>query len=139
MRRHILKINCFAGPIARVVLISLILFSVPNNIQAASIDVRTQVALQMVLRDYISNKTGAKKYTFFDDVKGTSQTLILRRIHPVIFKKNDRFLMCADFIDEEGKDFLVDYIISHYVDGYRVEKEIEGRRDFLTRLFEKVF
>ena len=125
--------------IARVVLISLIVISVPHKSHAGSIDVNTQVALQMALRNYISNKTGAKSYTYFDDKKGTSRTLILRHIHSVIFKKNDRFLMCADFIDAQGKDFLVDYIIFRYVDGYRVEKEIEGRRSILTRLFEKVF
>lgn len=106
--------------------------------EAASIDNTTRVALQSELRSYIATKTSDGTYTFFDEEDGSIQEFQIKAIHPVIFAKGDRFLMCADFIDQEGKKVLIDYVMLPVSNGFIVEKELEGQRSRLMTMFEKL-
>jgi len=109
-----------------------------NPASAASIDMDTRIELQTELRDYISGKTRAGVYTYFDDVKGETRTLSLKKIHNFMFIKDERYMLCADFMDNEGSHVVMDYIFAPHADGYRLEKEVEGRRAVLVTIFEKI-
>lgn len=106
--------------------------------QAATLDNDTRVALQTELRDYITQKTTNGSYTYFDEARGDTVPLRIKAIHPVVLKRDDRFLMCADFIDAKGKDVVIDYVILPIETGFLIEKEIEGQRPRLMTLFEKL-
>ena len=114
-----------------------VIFSGPSAM-AASINNSTRLALQSELRSYISTKTTSGAYTFFDEDNGSIQELKIKAIHPVIFVKGDRFLMCADFIDQKGKKVVIDYVMLPVKDGFIIEKELEGQRPKLMEIFEKL-
>lgn len=121
-----------------VLAIALLLSSISDDASAASIDNNTRVALQSELRTYIGTKTNDGIYSFFDESKGSVQKFQIKAIHPVIFAKEDRFLLCADFIDQKGNKVLIDYVMLSVSDGFIVEKELEGQRSKLMTIFEKL-
>lgn len=106
---------------------------------AQELDVQTRVELQRTLAQYVSAKTEDGIYPFFDVEAGEPRRLTLKKLHPVIFQKEGYYLMCADFMDEEGSDVLVDYIVRKRGAQYLVEQEVAGRRGFFKSIFEKVF
>lgn len=123
-----------------VVCFAVLLMSVPPmSVSASTLKNDTRVALQTELRNYIQGKISDGIYTFFNRDTDTNEALRLKWIHPVIFGKNGRFLMCADFIDQQGQDVLIDYLMVPNRYGFSVEKEIRGRRAMLVKMFEKLF
>lgn len=133
-----MRTSAFLGRKAAIVF-AIFFFAFAPDVFAGSIDNSARVALQSTLRGYIEGKTADGRYTFFDETTGDVQVLNLKKIHPVIFEKNGRFLMCADFLGQQGQDVLVDYIVVSGNEGFLVEKEIRGRRPMLMEIFEKVF
>ena len=109
-----------------------------SGVRAASLDNDTRVALNVELREYIGAKTNGGLYSYFNEKTGKIEMLRLKRIHPVIFGKQGRFMMCADFIDKKGKDVILDYIVLPISGGHLIEKEIKGKRSMLTKIFEKL-
>ena len=109
------------------------------TVQAEELDVETRVALQRTLQAYVDNKTVNDAYSFFDVESGQTSNLKLKKLHPIIFKKEDYFLMCADFMDEKGADVLIDYIVRMGDTSYFVEQEVAGRRGFFKTIFDRVF
>ncbi len=107
--------------------------------RAQALDVETRVQLQRTLQDYVEAKITDGGYSFFDTESGKVRQLKLDKLHPVIFEKDGYYLMCADFMDDSGADVVLDYIVRKRGDDFVVEQEIEGRRSFLTSVFEKVF
>ena len=129
--------RCFRLP-ALVLMILLSLSSITTT-QAEEIDVETRVALQLTLESFIESKTQKNVYPFFDPDTAEVSKLKLRRLHPVIFRKDDFYLMCADFMDTDGKDVLIDYIVGKHGTKFQIEQEIIGRRSWLTKALEKIF
>ncbi len=129
--------RCFRLP-ALVLMVLLSLASIATT-QAEEIDVETRVALQLTLENFVESKTQKNVYSFFNPDTAEVSKLKLRRLHPVIFRKDDFYLMCADFIDADGKDVLIDYIVGKHGTNFQIEQEIIGRRSWLTKALEKVF
>ena len=105
---------------------------------AGSIDMDTRLALQDALRDYIDGKSATGGYSYFDETTGEAVPLSLKKIHALLFRKADRYMLCADFLNANGEDVVIDYIFAPHADGYVLEKEIEGRRSILVQLFERL-
>lgn len=122
-----------------IVVLLVLCLAFPVGAVAASIEDNTRVALQTTLRSYISGKTINGHYTFFHENTGDVEVLSLKKVHPVIFEKNGRFLMCADFIGQDGQNVLIDYIVVPGNDAFLVEKEVRGQRPMLTTIFERIF
>jgi hypothetical protein len=122
-----------------LVQIPFTLWQLPLPAHGETIDLETQVVLQTALREYIHSKSGGGRYTHFDEASGNVQTLTLKRIHPIILRLQDRFMLCADFTNAAGDSVVIDYIFAPHRTGYRVEKEIAGRRSLLVKMFEKVY
>lgn len=106
---------------------------------ADELDVQTRSELQLSLQSYIDNKTEDGLFPYFNSETGEIEHLILKNLHPAIFKKQDYYLMCADFMDSKGDAVLIDYIVRRHRNGYRVEQEIRGKRSFLTKMFNRVY
>jgi len=120
----------------RLALFLIFVFSAST--QALSIDNSTRVALQELLRTHISLKTQDGLFTYFDEDKVEVWALTLATIHPVILKRENRYMLCADFLAANGDSILVDFIILPIDNSYIVEKEVLGRRSHLMTFFEKI-
>jgi hypothetical protein len=107
--------------------------------QAATLDAGTLVELQLTLKNHIDAGTVDGVYEHFNVEEGQLKELTLKNLHPKIFSKGNKYLMCADFLDADGNDVLLDYIVSKSESGFRVEQEIRGRRSYLTRIFRRIF
>jgi len=123
-----------AGP---MLIASAILASSQAN--ASSLDMETRVNLQMGLKDYVESRTSDSGYEHFDVATGRVERLTLKNLHPLIFVNGPKYMMCADFLDTDGNDVLLDYIVSMTGNEFRVEQEIPGRRSYLKQLFERVY
>lgn len=116
-----------------------LLLCLTNTVHADALDEKTRIDLQITLKDYVEEQSSSGSYHFFDTEKGTMLSLSLKKLHPVIFEREGSYLMCADFIDKEGQEFLIDYIVVATDSGYAVTQQIKGRRSYLKTLFDRVF
>ena len=119
-------------------LIGLCIFAA-SFAHAASIDMEIRVDLQLGLKNYIESRTSDNVYEHFNVETGKIEKLTLKNLHPVIFAKGNKYMMCADFLDTYGNDVLLDYIVSSSGDEFRIEQEIRGRRGYLKQLFERIY
>lgn len=119
-------------------LIGLFLFTA-SVAHADSIDMATRVDLQLGLKSYIDSRTSGNVYEHFNVETGKIENLVLKNLHPIIFVNESKYMMCADFLDPDGNDVLLDYIVSLNENGFRVEQEIPGRRSYLKQLFERIY
>jgi hypothetical protein len=106
--------------------------------QAASIEMKTRIDLQMGLKNYIESRTSENVYEHFNVDSGKIERLALKNLHPLIFVNGSKYMMCADFLDANGNDVLLDYIVSFAGNEFRVEQEIPGKRSYLKQLFERI-
>ena len=111
---------------------------ITSPVQADSIETKTRIDLQIGLKNYIEARTSDSVYEYFNVESGEIEALILKNLHPVIFVKGSKFMMCADYLDANGADVLIDYIVSLTGNEFRVEQEIPGKRDYLQQLFERI-
>lgn len=110
-----------------------------TTVAAGGLDEQTRIELQMTLKDFIDKKSEEGTYPFFDVDKGGFRTLNLKTLHPIIFEQDGYYMMCADFLGEDGNDVLIDYIVVPADGGYTVVQQILGRRSYLKTLFDRVF
>ena len=130
-------LGIFQRSLPAVVLVIVMLSGVHTH--AATLDTGTRVELQLALNNHIDAGTVDGIYEHFDVEKGRLEKLTLKNLHPVIFSKGDKYMMCADFLDAGGDDVLLDFIVSESGDGFRIEQEIRGRRSYLMQIFKRVF
>ena len=120
------------------ILLALSIFTT-SLVHADSIDMATRVDLQLGLKTYIESRTAGNGYEHFNVETGKVQKLTLKKLHPLIFASGNKYMMCADFLDTNGNDVLLDYIVSLNGTGFRVEQEIPGQRSYLKQLFERIY
>ena len=109
-----------------------------SPVQADSMDMKLRVDLQMGLKNYIESRTSENLYEHFNVESGKIDSLVLKNLHPLIFVNESKYMMCADFLDANGNDVLLDYIVSLDGGEFRVEQEIPGKRNYLKQLFERI-
>lgn len=119
-------------------LVLLLLFSDVRVSAADTIGNKTRVVLQLLLRDHIRSKTSNGNYVFWDPKSQKSANLLLKKIHPVIYKRKEKFMLCADFMDPGGKDVLIDYMVVNRNGQYVIIDEVRGRRSYFMMIFEKL-
>lgn len=110
-----------------------------NQAYAAAIDLETRSELQLTLKQYIDAGTVDGVYERFNVEQGQIEKLRLKTLHPVIFVIDKKYMLCADFLDADGNDVLLDYIVSLSASGFRIEQEIPGRRSYLLQIFERIY
>lgn len=107
--------------------------------QASGITPETRAELQLALREHISDNTAKGQYRYFDPESGETRLFQLKYLHTVMFEKDGFFLLCADFLDGENREVILDYVLHKSTDGFRVDQIVKGRRSFLMTVFERVF
>ena len=116
----------------------LVLTFNPGQAQAATIDLETRTELQLTLQQYIDAGTVDGVYEHFNLEQGAIVKLRLKTLHPVIFVVENKYMLCADFLDANGEAVMLDYIVGPSTDGFRIEQEIPGRRSYLQQIFERI-
>jgi len=127
----------FFHHVCATMLIALCLITA-SPAQADSIEMKTRIDLQMGLKHYIEARTSDNVYEHFNVESGEIEPLVLKNLHPVIFVNGSKYMMCADYLDANGNDVLIDYIVSLTGNEFQVEQEIPGKRDYLKQLFERI-
>jgi len=131
-------IRRFLRPSLGAILVAFSIFTT-CLVHADSIDMATRVELQLGLKNYIESRSADNGYDHFNVETGKVVPLTLNKLHPLIFVNGNKYMMCADFLDLNGNDILLDYIVSLSGSGFRVEQEIPGRRGYLKQLFERIY
>ena len=127
----------FSHHACATMLIALCLITA-SPVQADAIEMKTRIDLQMGLKHYIEARTSDNVYEHFNVESGKIEPLVLKNLHPVIFVNGSKYMMCADYLDANGNDVLLDYIVSLAGNEFRVEQEIPGKRDYLKQLFDRI-
>jgi hypothetical protein len=109
------------------------------HVHAATLDLETRVELQLALKNHVDAGTVDGVYEHFNVEQGQVEELTLKNLHPVIFSADNKYMMCANFLDARGDDVLLDYIVSRSGNGFRIEQEIRGRRSYLKQIFERIY
>jgi len=109
------------------------------HVHAATLDLETRVELQLALKNHVDAGSVDGVYEHFNVEQGQIEKLTLKNLHPVIFSADNKYMMCADFLDARGDDVLLDYIVSRSGNGFRIEQEIRGRRSYLKQIFERIY
>lgn len=130
-----------AASLFSTAIITLFLSSLVTKTADATegLDEQTRIELQITLKDFIDKKSEEGAYQFFDVDKGGVRNLNLKTLHPIIFEQDGYYMMCADYLGEDGNDVLIDYIVVSADGGYTVMQQILGRRSYLKTLFDRVF
>jgi len=106
------------------------------------IDLQTRVRLFSALKVFIArNSSDGAFETRMAHIDGTVEKKTLIALHPVIFRTDTGFMLCADFADK-GKPgrSLLDFFLRQRADGtFKVEYVIKGKRSLNVRLFERIF
>ena len=98
----------------------------------------TRAQLQFALRSYLDKRVVDGRYPFKNPQTDVWTDLRLKRIHPVIFKHRDEYLMCADYIDRTGHEIVIDYVLTERRTGFAVTREVIGKRSLLLSFFERL-
>lgn len=106
--------------------------------QADRIDMDTRTQLQFALREHISENSPDGAYRYFDPETGEVRLFRLKHVHSQMFRKDGFYLLCADFIDKDNNEVILDYVLHETSDGFRIDQILKGRRSFLMGVFERI-
>ncbi|WP_299852285.1 hypothetical protein [uncultured Roseovarius sp.] len=104
-----------------------------GNAQAETSEIRTE--LQVALQRHLERSQIDGAIHFVDQDTATVQKLYPIKAHPLIFKGNNFFVMCAELRDEQGEKYEVDFYLVQARRGYRVVMtEIKNRKNLLKMM-----
>ena len=72
-------------------------------------DLRTNIKASM--NQFIKNQTIDNAMFVYDSVEGKMHKLKLDKLHDGIVKKNGFYVSCADFKDQNGQKFDIDFLV----------------------------
>lgn len=104
----------FFGLIAMIVLTSVSAFAATDN---ETLDAGTRDDILQVTRDYIDANTVGGIYRFYDVVTNDVVRLKFKKIHSGIRTTDDFFNSCANFENEDGVHYDMDFLLIQNEDG----------------------
>lgn len=105
---------------------------------ASGLGASDRAELQLALRQHLAANTVDGRYRYFDINSGETRQLQLKFVHSDMFEKDGFFLLCADFVDSDRQEIILDYVMRESADGYSVDQIVQGRRSFLMQVFERI-
>lgn len=94
--------------------------------------------LKAVVLQHIHDRTDNGIYYFLDNETTRMSELTFTAMHPVVFERKDGvFALCADFNDNQGNKFLVDYYVKMVEGSFVVISSVEGKRSILMEMAER--
>jgi len=76
-----------------------------------SIEGELRSNIQTAMQKHIERNTLDSKFIIFDTVAGELKRLKFEELHKGIVRKGEFFVSCADFVDETGNKFDIDYLV----------------------------
>lgn len=88
--------------------------------------------IQSAMDQHIKSNKLNGNYVIYDAVNGEMKNLTLVELHSGIVKKGEYYVSCADFVDNKGKKYDLDFLVSGTDSGYKVLQSIvhsvEGKK-----------
>lgn len=97
---------------ALAIALALGLSGVSFGADDSSITGDTRTGIQSAMTHHIAGNLTDGKYVVYDAVTGELKKLTFERVHEGIVKKGDFYVSCADFIDEGGRKYDLDLLVS---------------------------
>ncbi|MFQ5504534.1 MAG: hypothetical protein ACE5F1_07015 [Planctomycetota bacterium] len=72
-------------------------------------DLRT--GIQAAMNSYVESQTIDDVVRLYDPVEGRLLRLKFKALHSGIVRKGDFYVSCADFVDQEGREIDVDFLV----------------------------
>ena len=95
-----------------------------------SIQGETRSGVQQAMQEFISaQQVGGEWLLHYDPVTGELLRLRLKELHSGIVNKGHFYVSCADFTDESGKAYDLDFLVVPQGDGFRVNQAIVHKVD----------
>ncbi len=89
-----------------------------------SIKGESRTNIQLAMSTHVTENSIKGQYLIYDSKKGELKHLKMTKLHDGIVKKGEFFVSCADFEDQQGKVYDLDFLVSSKGDGYRVIQSI---------------
>ena len=126
--------------LAWLLLIGATAFSGANS-WAGTINAQTRAELFAELKTYIDANSRDGSFIVANDPTRPPIHVRLKSLHPLLFKKRDVYMLCADFVSSDGKKILIDFFLKPALKqsgAFRVQYYVVGNRSRFSRLFERL-
>lgn len=110
-----------------MVLFSVMLYLIAPTLMAGndpSIKGNQRLGIQTAMGQHVDANTVKGSYVIYDVTQGEIKKLQLKELHSGIVKKGEFYVSCADFVDNQGKLYDLDFLVSPSADGFRVIQAI---------------
>ena len=107
---------CRQLTVSLVALVSLLLVQPA----LAKLDVGLQVKLQTTMQLYVDERSEAGDFLVISSETGDFMRLQAKAAHPHIFKGEDFYILCYDFLDAHGDEVNIDFYIRATAERYSV-------------------
>ncbi|MCH7589677.1 hypothetical protein IIB34_01415 [PVC group bacterium] len=76
------------------------------------------------MRDFINENTVEGHFFVYDGVQGELKSLAYDNLHSGIVKKGDFYVSCADFTDEAGNSYDIDFLVADTGNGFKTVESL---------------
>jgi hypothetical protein len=94
-----------------------------------------RVGIQAAMVEHIKHNSVDGRYAIYDAPKGELKWLTLDKLHEGIVKKGDFYVSCADFVDQQGKEYDIDFLVIQESRSYRVLESVVHAEDGKKRKY----
>ena len=89
-----------------------------------SIKGQMRAGIQAAMSEHVKHNSVDGRYAIYDATKGELKWLSLDKLHEGIVKKGDFYVSCADFVDQQGKEYDVDFLVIQEGRSYQVLESV---------------
>ena len=111
-------------PVTFLVFCSIFVANIVVAGNDASIKGELRSNIKAAMLTYVTENTIKGQYVIYDSKKGELKRLKMTKLHDGIVKKGEFFVSCADFVDQQGKVYDLDFLVSPNGNGHRVIQAI---------------
>lgn len=112
-----------------------------SSAKAETVAPETRSALFSGLQSYLARHTNKGVFILMNDPTVEPVDIRLKNLHPLVLKKNDVYMLCADFVATDGRNILIDFFLRRVAGKpgeFRVLYYVVGNRSRFMRLFERL-
>ena len=119
-----------------VVAFSIATIAMGSMARAATISVEEKISMQATMLQHIDRMTidGVIPHVSLKD--GTVVDLVPTKSHPMVLSFDDKFVLCTDFRDPEGKFVNIDFFLTKSAGEYVVFQTEINNREPLRQLIK---
>jgi hypothetical protein len=117
------------------ILLCLLIAAWSTTVPAAddpSIKGETRTGVQAAMDQHIQSNVLKGKYIIYDSLTGKLHRLVLKGLHEGIVKKGEFYVSCADFTDQSGKMYDIDFLAAEKDSSFQVLQalvhSVEGKK-----------